>query len=1535
MHDQEHVGHVLVQGLVRAIRDAHDMGAYGTVVTGIDEIPLERFLAELGQFGEVFVSAVGADTRLVSVARAAGWDEKHFGIGATHAVKVRNEAPPEAIKVALVWREEERLHSLTRRGYAVIGPRQVIQRICRMAREMHELNTPQQALWEALEDEELEGIISLDGLLKYYCEMFLRGVPDQDSPRRLLPYLGLLKDPLLLTRGYNTAERIVKRLRHNAEIVERLQRADEEDRHRALTYLRNASHPQAMVAYRAFLCLSRGEPEGLWELDLPTAEELLGVSHSKTKHKPATDSEETSNNGPSPRKSRPKRVFRGLDVATISLLVEVEDGRDSVEALVSEAIDRLKEGELRDQAKLTEEDIEVQFQPDRRALALTQLIGTDRFGGNLEVRDHPLESVLADLNKFVRDAEVFNSIWLEEFKDLLARASQRISTSFQGRQYLEQYLLERQELLQRVNLNLLTTAPVTCLLCQDGVLEQAQRVVEAYQYLLAHMDEHYGILKRQSPDGTADIYRRLLSLDMFIVHGNDESAVLLLPTNPLVLWKYVEVARLVQSKGTTLKQDELHVLLTKLEELPEPLSAFYMPGVRPNEELAFTDRLGAISIYRPVSIVPMDVSADTIKTAATKLAALYPPVRENLRILMVDPVTTHHLSRAVRDLIDGGVVQKCTVVIALTGDNRRRQIPSDPDLDDLVRENSLLIEESRVPTARELAKHLSERPVHLLVLSGERLMTVDTIESEGSRFHPLSFPHRLTADPIKEQVSLSPRSLGPDGTDVRHPFGRFQSICTQMSGKQRYEYTLRESRRVSLEECKDLLPYCQLLLTTGDVSELQKYQDLLWLVRTADVTGDVVVTPYKKRIITGIKSLLQTLNYRPTEAGLDLLLKRLQEFGGQGLFATISDEDVSGFSPSALRGQMGLAVALSWYAEQTDDERYVVVSLDSPLAQRWLYGSRESKRRSDVLGIRQPMDRQVVVDLIEVKSYKSTSEKMSGDDEAVEQLLATAKVVQQILTSQGDLLTDCRRELLRFQIFREGLRLRRKVDPDWVELLNEIIDGEHRDIQFNFVVLELAFDENIAKTEEVQYVKVGYEDTLIRRVRLGEQQIQHYLGDLGRSTAAQETELQPVDTSYLQGESRPIQKEQGPSAITAEKEEESPAIATEEEHQSPAIAAESSPPYGTVGEPSPGQALTEDERAEIERMARNIYRVLQDLGVRLAEEVDPSIVDVGPSVVRYKVRLRIGERLATLQNRSKDLMRELALEAEPFIDNLPNTNYVYIDVPRKHRRPAPLRPVLESASGLSQPGLHVPVGVTPDGNVHWVDLTALPHMLVAGSTGSGKTMFLYSLIVSLVWFYRPEDLHLILVDPKETDFVYFNGLPHLGGRPVITDPEAAVTEMMNLITQELAHRTQRLTTAMARDIRSYNQKVPGDRLAPIVVVVDEFADLADVMSDSQREQFDTAVRRLAQRARNVGIHLVIATQRPSADIVSGVLKSNLPCRVSFRLASQVDSRTILDQGGAEKLLGNGDMLFSWNGRVVRLQGFYVPEEEIMELLGRF
>ncbi|MBN2267713.1 MAG: DNA translocase FtsK [Candidatus Babeliaceae bacterium] len=374
-----------------------------------------------------------------------------------------------------------------------------------------------------------------------------------------------------------------------------------------------------------------------------------------------------------------------------------------------------------------------------------------------------------------------------------------------------------------------------------------------------------------------------------------------------------------------------------------------------------------------------------------------------------------------------------------------------------------------------------------------------------------------------------------------------------------------------------------------------------------------------------------------------------------------------------------------------------------------------------------------------------------------------------------------------------------------------------------------------------------------------------------------------------------------------------------------------------IEEPQSADVLIENrpEQKDLEGWlkdkAQELTRTLRDYDIRV-RPIELDKIDVGPSIARFKLRLYPGEKINRIQSIAVDLARELALHNTPLIENVSGTQFVGVDIPRQEPEAVPQLDYLVKLQDLNNFQVPFLVGMTPDGQIQTEYLAELRHLLVAGSTGSGKTIFLYSLLVSLLSQFSQKELQLLLIDPKQTDFVYFEGIPHLLGNSVIIEPEEAIGWLEHLTEEVLTERTEQLRDARSRDLQDYNLKNPQEPMPPIVVIIDEYADLVQVLGNGGRQEFEHNMIRLAQRARNVGIHLVIATQRPSADIVTSKLKTNLPARIAFRLPSHHDSMTILDQSGAENLLGRGDLLFKKSTGITRLQGFYLSTEELDRFL---
>jgi len=341
-----------------------------------------------------------------------------------------------------------------------------------------------------------------------------------------------------------------------------------------------------------------------------------------------------------------------------------------------------------------------------------------------------------------------------------------------------------------------------------------------------------------------------------------------------------------------------------------------------------------------------------------------------------------------------------------------------------------------------------------------------------------------------------------------------------------------------------------------------------------------------------------------------------------------------------------------------------------------------------------------------------------------------------------------------------------------------------------------------------------------------------------------------------------------------------------------------------------------------------IKRTLQNFGI----QVEMSEVNIGPTVTQYTLKPAEGVKLSKITALSNDLALALAAHPIRIEAPIPGRPLVGIEVPNKVRTRVRLRNLIEHQNFQNSiSNLTLVLGRDVSGNPVFADLAKMPHLLVAGSTGTGKTICLNSIILSLLYQNSPEILRLILIDPKRVEFPVYNELPHLL-TPVIYDAQKSVNALKWLI-EEMERRFDLLSQEKARDITNYNEKMISQNLEPmpfIVLIIDE---LADLMAARGREM-EAGIVRLAQMARAVGIHLIVATQRPSVEVITGLIKANITSRITFQVASQVDSRTVLDMAGAEKLLGLGDMLFvsAEIQKPKRIQGAYVSDKEIKKVV---
>ena len=358
--------------------------------------------------------------------------------------------------------------------------------------------------------------------------------------------------------------------------------------------------------------------------------------------------------------------------------------------------------------------------------------------------------------------------------------------------------------------------------------------------------------------------------------------------------------------------------------------------------------------------------------------------------------------------------------------------------------------------------------------------------------------------------------------------------------------------------------------------------------------------------------------------------------------------------------------------------------------------------------------------------------------------------------------------------------------------------------------------------------------------------------------------------------------------------------------------------------------------SNIEKNVLALEKVLRDFGI-IGKVV---AVTEGPAVTQYELELNSGTKVNKLLSLNKEISLALAKKDVRIEAPIPGKSTVGIELPNESVTMVGLREILQTVPANKEKSkLLVALGKNIMGSSVWCEIDKTPHLLVAGATGSGKSVCINCIIASILMRTRPDEVRLVLVDPKKVELSMYNGIPHLL-MPVVTDPKKANVALQKIVS-EMEHRYDLFSEKNVKNIATYNEWVekqnenlPDDakisKMSYIVVIVDELADLMLVAS----KEVEDSIMRITQMARAAGIHLIIATQRPSTAVITGVVKANIPSRISFAVSSSIDSRTILDQTGAEKLLGKGDMLFLPMGEnsPLRVQGAYVSDEELERLV---
>lgn len=1536
--------------IARAVLAHAERGAFGVLVQEMPEFEPRALLEGLsrGARASLRISMPGyppaVSKLLKDTARRLGLQEDWFGTTVEGAERWRNDRAVTETIVVVAPREIPKLSSLKR--FHVLTGGELYRQVCTEGHDRFGVNEAQRQLWRAFQHKSVGRTLPLEGLLAYFAE--LSGCTEREIPtrsRELLYLLGLLPDPDLFT--HPTAAKIAQRLLENQRVVDQLEVLSRTDRQRISRALGDRAGTRASGALqdtyqKAMAFYREQDPARLKDLSLRDVQRLF-----RAKSEPVTADEPGAERASpdEPRESAPETrpTVRALD-----LLLDGDDaGLERLGDAIRSAINADADEEDASEARDPETGAVLEVRRTHPFLRVVErFVGQDRWGGVVETSGVTLDESLALLDK--AEPILFDPDGPEwDLRRTLARMVEDVG--------LDPALVAAYDAMREsrrvlaAEIKPLLIDPCVQLNSSREFFAQAERYLAAYKALTEGLKRAYESIAEVAPEGVEVLCSQVLALDTIVLRSAAGLKAVLSPLHPLHLWKYVELSRQIRVQAGALSEAEKELLRARITELPNFVTTLYLSnyitGAGP-KVLPEAGSRGGVPYFEELAhqYAGRDGFAELTRVTE-KFCALYPHARMGLRVVFIDPPDIEFLLKEMVKISDGAPLEIDGVHVRLYFTSRHDASVNalgggaeDEDGAERFRGagagSRFTLEVNDAPmTLQQVAQELQARPAHIAVyFDPSTAKTRRFARSPSLTVHPLCLPMQFSYDVITHVVRVIPAADGgifTDHNDLRDRLshnltGSFYGVTAELKAEQRVLASLAGG--------------CTWFVVADRAQEgaLSFGVPRVALYRCAKRDLAVYATGLSK-FVGEFDRQLRRANYTPDARAVERMIQDLGGLLSDGLLALVTATPGGpALDERRTQGLVGTLVTSSWFRARYP--RSLLVSIDSVEARRWLELV-DDRTRADLFGVVEEPDGSITIDLMEVKTYEAPDRayrvnggEVSGD--AIGQLLNTARIVDEIFEldpTRERIVAPQRREVLRQQLFRECFFEGRSDDEKqlWSARLNAVFALECKlRVRLSLVVVGLT--QAHESTERV----LRADGREVHVVELTEEEVRRQVSAGAPPVIRPPPPPGGRPPGGARGGDAPSQPSPpGAASASGSPPPAGPAASGSPPSQPVSTSATSAPVERSASAPTTGSASTPDEgeRAHIARLAGDLKRILRDHGAPV-QELEPDRAQVGPSVIRFRVRLKAGAKVSALRSRAEDIGRELAARTVPFIDNIAGENYVGIDLERPRREVVALMPAIDALPAARGLQLPVAVGVSPAGEHVHLDLVQLPHLLVAGSTMSGKTVFLHAVLLSLIARLSPDQLELLIIDPKATDFVQYNGLPYLRGGRVFTEAEDAIEQLRGLTDEELRSRTRALQQARCPNLAEYNAANPEEAIRPIVVVIDEYADLMAVLSKRDRQEFEKEINRLAQRARSVGIHLVLATQRPTTDVVTGLLKANMPCRVSFRLPQRVDSQTILDQAGAENLFGRGDMLLLQNDRLTRLQGYYMSVADMTAFL---
>ncbi len=1077
--------------------------------------------------------------------------------------------------------------------------------------------------------------------------------------------------------------------------------------------------------------------------------------------------------------------------------------------------------------------------------------------------------------------------------------------------------------------------------------------IQAYEHLAQCLQSVCLQATKQFPDTVEQALAQFLALDTVIINRKGNEAALLTSLHPLHVWKWYELARRRDASTETWSDAEKAMLTTRIKNLPTQLNTlllhthmFFSSRHVSETHLVIADTIQSksddvtmgIPLYQPIAKQqPSREGFDHITKLLEQFLALYPPARIGLVMTIIDPppTTLSTVLKACHTLSQDAILHGASIQVYRTNTQveaydiwSRR----DDDVLELFYDNphwTFNVDIAHTSYGA-IAEHIQQRAKqHIIILSDPSdAVALLTLQTARATPGPFDVPMHITYDRIRDNVRIATAPVGG-------LFESYTNIRSSLTGEL-YQRTVGVSSRSAIEKTE----LEQLAAASYWLIVIDRLHSTLEM---PTVGQRIAWKPVGTRTLSVWTQDKQRWQEHFADADLDVAhIDNYLTVFPDGLLTTLVKLVPSAAADETRHEQQtsekttvfrlrAIMTILQWHRQK--NPLSVLLNIDPQHTDQFIdwFGQDVPQKHDQTYVLAVQYDDQaqtLLFDVVAVQAFDSDEPMTPLPDskEVLKPLQTFARTLETLFASDAEktVLAPIRRELLRVSLStavftppysqQETATIqheqKKHLKAEWERIINAMFQESH----FGFKVQCLRHVRvYMQSTDSIEHTHSVDHDHDHDHTPFNMEIVDLSVASVSPSASVH---VEPPESASAAAPS-PIEVAKSASAPTPAPVE--PPV--EEKVEENRI----SDPEATTQKPAHVQH-------DITKQAAQLRRVLMDYGIAVAK-IDEERTQVGPRIIRYWVKLQPpAGRLSEIQKYAEDIARELESRSVPLIDNIPGERYVGIDLPRHEPEIKPLDPALNTLPDNQRNTLMFAVGVDMAGNAIQQDLVRLPHMLVAGTTGSGKTMFLTTLIMSLVWRHIADELELLLIDPKETDFVIFQNLPHLRENRIFYDPEESISVLQNLTGDERDRRTSLLRSANCRNILEYNRRNPQQRLSWIVIVVDEFADIMLTLSRTERANFERQISRLAATGRNIGVHLVLATQRPTTDVVTGTIKANIPARISFRLPSNTDSRTILDRSGAERLLGQGDMLALFEAETQRLQGYFASFDDMDHLL---